>query len=232
MDKNSLLLHWEVEALGPLESLVSTKRPGTRKIGEALVSDDEQDGGETEQVLASDHLVFPPAAAQGTREGLGAESAGQAPPPGWVYPGGEGRCLFSQMQVKEYRPQALPYILQQSEWENVCPLCCSGFLPAVGESSFLPGRGGIRNPNLVSESPGPHGYRDGPVLALNSNGEGSSPELAQSSYVFCLLCGQMERSRSLETDELTVQPQFCCWLMMTQSNLQDSPWTPVSSCER
>lgn len=90
MDKSPLLLHWEVEVLGPSASLVSTKWPGTRKIGEALVSDDEQDGGETEQVLASDHLVFPPVAPQGTGEGLGAESAGQAPPPGWVYPGGEG----------------------------------------------------------------------------------------------------------------------------------------------
>lgn len=90
MNKKSLLLHGEVEVLGPLESLVSTKRPGTRKIGEVLVSDDKQDGGETERVLASDHFVFPPAAAQGTREGLGAESAGQAPPSGWVYPGGEG----------------------------------------------------------------------------------------------------------------------------------------------
>lgn len=136
------------------------------------------------------------------------------------------------MHVKEYRTQALPYILQQREWENACPLCHSGFLPAVGESSFLPGRGGIRNPDLVSESPGPQGYGDGPVPALSSDGEGSSPELAQSSYVFCHLCGQTERSRSLETDGLTVQPQFCSSLMMTQSNLQNSPRSPVCSSER
>ncbi|CAN0474551.1 unnamed protein product [Rangifer tarandus platyrhynchus] len=59
-------------------------------------------------------------------------------------------------------------------------------------------------------------HRDGPVPALSSGGEGTSPETARSSCVFCCLRGQAEKSSPLETDGLIAQPQFCCSLMMTQ----------------
>lgn len=71
---------------------------------------------------------------------------------------GQALSLFSDACEGVRAPSALPYIFQQSERESACPLCHSGFLPAIGESSFLPGRGGIRYPDLVSESPGPQGW--------------------------------------------------------------------------
>ena len=210
--------------LGPLESLVSTKRPGTRKAGEALISDDEQGGGEPEQVLASGHLVFLPAAAQGTRGGAWGRVCRPSPSirldlPGW---GRARRCLFSWMCVKAFRPPE-PCRTSHSRVSGRMRalLCCSGFLPAVRDSSFHPGRAGIRYP--ACESPGPQGW---PVPALSSGGEGTSPEMAQSSFVFCCLRGQAERSRSLETDRPMVQPQFCCLLMMTQQRIE----LPSVSC--
>lgn len=94
--------------LGTLESLVSTKRPGTREAGEAFISDDEQDGREPEQVLASGHLVLLPAAAQGTWGGVWGRVCRPSASirlglPGW----GRARCcLFSWMCVKAFRPPA------------------------------------------------------------------------------------------------------------------------------
>lgn len=71
---------------------------------------------------------------------------------------GKGQALPLFLDVHEgvQAPSALPCISQQREWENACPLCRSGFLPAVGDSSFLPGRAGIRYP--ACESPGPRGW--------------------------------------------------------------------------